>query len=180
MPSGYYPRYASAAQAFYSGRDKRYDDPQKQAAYNAESDEMFNKLIAGIVGTGTTEPQSVERALGAQGGPEVGNIGSEFSLLGGERKLGEKERMEPGAYSLAKFPGIEHQIWAAKAGFIPKGYHWSSYLNESPDEREYREAAQKRFATTQEKILGMDETNPLLGKYAQRRKNNRFSAMGRR
>lgn len=132
----------------YSALKEKYGD-----------DELFEKLLRGIVGGGTTEPGSVERALafGEGGQTSVGDIGSEFTAaLGGSRKLGDKERLPQGSFALAKFPGIEHQIWAMEAGFIPKGYHWSSYLNENQDEKRQREAAQKQAANYQKKLLGMD------------------------
>jgi hypothetical protein len=122
------------------------------------SDDFFNQLISGIVGSGTTEPQSIERALAFDEGAStsIGDIGSEFSRLGGSRKLGKREQIPQGTYAMAKFPGMEHQIWAAEAGFIPKGYHWSSYLNETPDEKARREKAQKDWAFYQKQLVGMD------------------------
>ena len=135
-----YPRYAALA-------EKYKDDP------------LFEQLLLGIVGGGTNEPQSVERALAFGEGAQtsVGDIGSEFTAaLGGSRKMRKGEQMPSGAYSLAKFPGIEHQIWAAESGFLPRGYHWSSLLNESPDDKGRREQDQRKFAAYQKKLLGMD------------------------
>ena len=132
----------------YSALKEKYGD-----------DDLFERLLRGIVGGGTTEPGSVERALAFGEGAQtsVGDIGSEFTAaLGGSRKMRKGEQMPSGAYSLAKFPGIEHQIWAAEAGFLPRGYHWSSLLNESPDEKGRREQDQRKFAAYQKKLLGMD------------------------
>lgn len=154
----YYPRFQQERERFLSGRTKQFDDPVKQAAYDQETESLYNQLIRGIVGGGTNEAASIERALAANefgDGIQGQEVPASYGL-GGSRKLREGEQMPSGAYSLAKFPGIEHQIWAAEAGFLPRGYHWSSLLNESPDEKGRREQDQRKFAAYQKKLLGMD------------------------
>ena len=153
-----YPRFQQERARFYEGRAKQFTDPLKQAVYDQETEDLYKQLISGIVGTGTSEPQSIERALAANEW-RPGVAGQEVPAswgLGSERKLGDKEKLPKGSFALAKFPGIEHQIWAMEAGFIPKGYHWSSYLNENQDEKRQREAAQKQAANSQKQLLGMD------------------------
>jgi hypothetical protein len=127
-------------------------------------DPMFAQILQAVIGRGTNEPSSVERSLGglAAGGPQEGAIGSEFNRprsggrFGEEYSLPKGSNVPRGAYAMAKFPGIEHQIWAQESGFLPKGYHWSSYLNETPEEKLKREKAQKEWAMRQKQMLGMD------------------------
>ena len=136
----------------------RYQDLLRRREEENWTDDVFNQIIQGIVGGGTAEPQSIERALAANewgDGIQGQEVPASYGL-GGSRKMRKGEQMPSGAYSLAKFPGIEHQIWAAESGFLPRGYHWSSLLNESPDDKGRREQDQRKFAAYQKKLLGMD------------------------
>ena len=152
----YYPRYQQTVQQFYDTYNKEYDDPVKQAEYNAKREDLFENMISGIIGSGTNEGSSIERALAFQegGGLAQGDIGSEFTAaLGGSRKLGKNERMVPGAYTLAKFPGMEHQLFALRTGAPPKGFRVDP--RESMGDFSERKALQNQFANTQEALLGM-------------------------
>jgi hypothetical protein len=153
-----YPRFQRARDDFYASRSKRFDDPLKQAVYDQDTEDLYKQLIGGIVGSGTNESSSVERALAFnEFGPGVAGQEVPASYgLGGKRKMGKGEKLPEGSFTLAKFPGVEHQIWAMEAGFIPKGYHWSSYLNESPAEKSQREKLQKQAANYQRGLLDMD------------------------
>lgn len=172
----YYPRYQQAVQQFYDTHNKEYDDPVKQAKYNSEREDLFEKMISGIIGSGTNEGASIERALAFQegGGLAQGDVGSEFTAaFGGSRKLGDKERMVPGAYTLAKFPGMEHQLFALRTGAPPKGYRVDP--RESMGDFNERKALQRQFANTQEDLLGMRgvDDNPLYKQFANRRATRR-------
>lgn len=72
------------------------------------------------------------------------------------RKMKKGERGIPGATSLAKFPGLEHQVWAAEAGFLPKGHSWRSLAGESVEDRLRREQAQDRWGQGQRRAVGME------------------------
>ena len=75
--------------------------------------------------------------------------------LGGSRKLERGQGGPPGSYAGAKFPGMEHQLWAQESGFLPKGFSWRSMLDESPQERQMREGQQQQWAAQQRRMLGM-------------------------
>ena len=104
------------------------------------------ELLRGIVGGGTVDPYSVERALSSD---ELMMSGKESS----SRKLEKGERMVPGAYTLAKFPGMEHQLFALRTGAPPKGFRVDP--RESMGDFSERKALQNQFANTQEALLGM-------------------------
>jgi hypothetical protein len=120
----------------------RYDQIYQQHG----GDPLFMELLRGIVGGGTVDPYSVERALSSD---ELMMSGKESS----SRKMGKNERMVPGAYTLAKFPGMEHQLFALRTGAPPKGFRVDP--RESMGDFSERKALQNQFANTQEALLGM-------------------------
>ena len=124
------------------------------------------ELLRGIVGGGQTDPYSVERALSSDELMMTGKASS-------SRKLGKNERMVPGAYALAEFPGIEHQLFAIRTGAPPKGYRVDP--RETMDEFSRRKNLQRAFADTQEDILGMKNIgdSALYRQFANRRTTRR-------
>jgi hypothetical protein len=119
---------------------------------NMPTSNYFDTLLAQLLNSGAFGP--TERSGAA-------SIASEAEDAMLRRQLGSKRKTErgqggpPGNYSLGKFPGMEHQIWAQESGFLPKGYSWRSMLDESPQERQMRERQQQQWAGYQRQLLGM-------------------------
>lgn len=68
-------------------------------------------------------------------------------------RLPKGDETPPGTYALARYPGIEHDIWAQEAGFAPKGMQNPMYR--SPQQQQAEMAGRKRWAEHQRKLLGM-------------------------
>lgn len=75
--------------------------------------------------------------------------------LGSKRKRKENDRRQLGNTSLAKYPGIEHQIWSQEAGFMPKGYSWRNLAGEDEDDFRDRQKKQRHWAIGQRLAVGM-------------------------
>lgn len=179
----YYPRFENISRDFYATRGRQFENPAEQAEYDRETDELFSQMVSEIIGSGTSEPGSIERALayqesagstGVEGGPYVPGLLNR--ALGGSRKLGEKEQIPPGSYALAKFPGIEHQIWALEAGFAPRGYRVDP--RETSDEFNRRKQDQRKWAATQRSILDMESRNPFIKNWENRMTTGRLKRRG--
>ncbi len=77
--------------------------------------------------------------------------------LGSSRKLREGENIPGGSYALAKYPGMDMDLWIADAGGVPRGYGIQSFMGETPQERQERMQKQKEWANAQRAAVGMNQ-----------------------
>ena len=68
--------------------------------------------------------------------------------LGSSRKMRKGEKLPSGSYSLARYPGIDHDVWAMERGFLP----WHG-TQESGKQRDVREEQQRIWAMRQKQML---------------------------
>lgn len=150
-------RYYDDRSALYDLREsqrKQYDDPSKQEQYNREYDDqtqqLFEQMVKEMVGSGTNEPGSYDRAAASN---EL--MTGEFSGLGYSRKKGKNERIPDGTYALAEYPQLHYAIWQAKAGLDPTGAMpamFAGIVPGSPEDQAMQEK-RRRWGQQQESML---------------------------
>ena len=112
----------------------------------------YDMILAQLLNTGEFGPT---QQAGARSMASEASDAMLRGQLGSKRKLGKHERMPEGAYTSAKFPGFEQQLFGAESGFLPRGVSWRSLAGESTQDRMERERRQREWAQQQRAMLGM-------------------------
>ena len=104
----------------------------------------FDKILRDIIAGGQ----------GTQGWQEDYIMASEAEnaklrgALGSSRKMKKGEKLPEGSFSLARYPGIDHDVWAMERGFLP----WHG-TQETRNQRKEREEKQRIWAQRQQQML---------------------------
>jgi len=82
--------------------------------------------------------------------------GSEFSSVAGGGT--SWKGMPSGNYTLAKYPGLEYELWKQERGFPGSGYMFDPH-NITPKQTMDRDRMSQRFVNVQREMLGIDGGN---------------------
>lgn len=138
------PAYADEQQV----RDKR-NAAKLAAQQRADEESMLRELFSRLSGLRPSRGGGAPMEMGGGIDPR-GPMSSEFNALGGRGRA--PKGMPEGHYTLARYPGLEYELWRQERGFAPKGMQMAGL---TPKQQEpYRRQAQE-FVDAQRSLLNI-------------------------
>jgi hypothetical protein len=128
--------------------------PPRMSQDQRDFEELFRQIM-GLTAMDDRGMRQFREKMGMShqsGGPSM----SEFGALGG--KGSAPRGMPSGNYTLAKYPGLDHELWKQERGFAGTGYGINPY-SLTPKQTAAADRQRELFVNQQRKLLGMNTGN---------------------